>query len=151
MATRSAVEKGRDGCRVPLPWEPTGPSFGFGSGPAQPPQPAWFAGVRRERAGRRSGLDPVLYRRALALRRTLQTDEEFTWVESADADVLHFRRGDWHCVANFGSRARRPARRRRADLQLAPDWRPLPSDTSAGLPTAVGPTRHLTRWTGWRV
>ena len=44
MATRSSVEKGRDGCRVPLPWTPTGPSFGFGPGPAQPPQPAWFAG-----------------------------------------------------------------------------------------------------------
>ncbi len=49
MATRSAVEKGRDGCRVPLPWEPTGPSFGFGPGPAQPPQPAWFGSYAGQR------------------------------------------------------------------------------------------------------
>lgn len=34
--------KGRDGCRVPLPWTTAGPSFGFGCVPAQPPQPAWF-------------------------------------------------------------------------------------------------------------
>ena len=35
-------EKGRDGCRVPLPWTAHGPSFGFGDGPAHLPQPAWF-------------------------------------------------------------------------------------------------------------
>ena len=36
--------KGRDGCRVPLPWTRSGPSFGFGAGPG------WLAaagGVRR--------------------------------------------------------------------------------------------------------
>ena len=31
MATRSTTDKGRDGCRVPLPWTPEGPSYGFGS------------------------------------------------------------------------------------------------------------------------
>ncbi len=41
---RSAgAEKGRDGCRVPLPWTPSGPSLGFGDGPAHLPQPAGFA------------------------------------------------------------------------------------------------------------
>ena len=35
-------EKGRDGCRVPLPWTVDGPSFGFGDGPAHLPQPEWF-------------------------------------------------------------------------------------------------------------
>ena len=29
------AEKGRDGCRVPLPWTAGGTSFGFGPGPAQ--------------------------------------------------------------------------------------------------------------------
>ncbi|MGC8020842.1 hypothetical protein ACP3WW_24305, partial [Salmonella enterica] len=37
------VDKGRDGCRVPLPWARTGSSFGFGPGPAHLPQPQWFA------------------------------------------------------------------------------------------------------------
>ena len=72
-----------------------------------------------------------LYRRAIALRRILQTDEEFSWIESADADVLHFRRGDWHCVANFGSRlVALPA----GDLLISSSpltGDQLPSDTSA--------------------
>ena len=34
MATRSTTEKGRDGCRVPLPWTSDGPSYGFGAGVA---------------------------------------------------------------------------------------------------------------------
>ena len=37
------VDKGRDGCRVPLPWTSSGSSFGFGSGGAHLPQPKWFA------------------------------------------------------------------------------------------------------------
>jgi alpha-glucosidase len=37
------VDKGRDGCRVPLPWTNGGPSFGFGTGSAHLPQPNWFA------------------------------------------------------------------------------------------------------------
>ena len=41
--TRTAgTEKGRDGCRVPLPWTADGPSFGFGPSAAHLPQPAWF-------------------------------------------------------------------------------------------------------------
>jgi glycosidase len=31
MASRSTKEKGRDGCRVPVPWSPDGPSYGFGA------------------------------------------------------------------------------------------------------------------------
>jgi alpha-glucosidase len=34
------AEKGRDGCRVPLPWTAVGPSFGFGAGAAHLPEPA---------------------------------------------------------------------------------------------------------------
>jgi alpha-glucosidase len=34
--------KGRDGCRVPLPWTTDGPSFGFGNHDAHLPQPDWF-------------------------------------------------------------------------------------------------------------
>jgi alpha-glucosidase len=30
MASRTTKEKGRDGCRVPLPWSADGPSYGFG-------------------------------------------------------------------------------------------------------------------------
>ncbi|RBM20179.1 alpha-amylase family glycosyl hydrolase, partial [Streptomyces sp. PT12] len=34
----------RDGCRVPIPWTPHGPSYGFGDGGSWLPQPpAWAA------------------------------------------------------------------------------------------------------------
>ncbi|MDR0416468.1 MAG: glycoside hydrolase family 13 protein [Propionibacteriaceae bacterium] len=101
---------GRDGCRVPLPWEPEGPSFGFGLGPAHLPQPAWFA----DYAASSQAADPQstlsFYRQALAVRRGLQHESgqladpaSLEWLP-APPDVLHFRRpGGWHCVVNFGA------------------------------------------------
>ena len=45
----------------------------------------------------------AFYRRALALRRALQTDERLTWVSSPH-EVVHFERPNgWHSVTNFGS------------------------------------------------
>ena len=69
------VDIGRDGCRVPLPWTRSGPSFGFGPGDAHLPQPSWFGeySVEAEEADATSTL--ALYRAALAARRDLQTDE----------------------------------------------------------------------------
>ncbi len=46
MASRSTTEKGRDGCRVPLPWSPEGPSYGFGARAGHLPQPDWFGATR---------------------------------------------------------------------------------------------------------
>lgn len=94
---------GRDGCRVPLPWEPDGSSFGFGSNGAHLPQPAWFAdyaaGVQESHAG--STL--ALYRKALALRRELQGAEMLSWEDTGNEQVLHFiRPGGWHNITNFG-------------------------------------------------
>ncbi len=37
------VDRGRDGCRVPLPWEGAGPPFGFSTARPWLPQPARFA------------------------------------------------------------------------------------------------------------
>jgi glycosidase len=42
MASRSTKDKGRDRCRVPLPWTPDGLSHGFGVEGAHLPQPDWF-------------------------------------------------------------------------------------------------------------
>jgi alpha-glucosidase len=96
-------EKGRDGCRVPLPWTADGESFGFGPGPAVPPQPPWFANhaVAVEAADPESTLR--LYRAALVIRARLVRGPGFEWQGKQSGDVLHFvRPGGWHCVANFG-------------------------------------------------
>ena len=100
------VEIGRDGCRVPLPWEAApaeGTSFGFGSDGSHLPQPAWFGRYAADLQAADTGSTLSFYRRALALRHELQGAERLTWHESADDDVLHFERpGGWHVVANFG-------------------------------------------------
>ena len=97
------AEIGRDGCRVPLPWTPGGPSFGFGVAAAHLPQPAWFArhAIGVELADPDSTLS--LYRRALALRRALRTEEQLTWIDTGRDTVLRFARpGGWEVVTNFG-------------------------------------------------
>jgi alpha-glucosidase len=54
FARSGGTEKGRDGCRVPLPWTADGPSFGFGGGTAHLPQPDWFGplGVQEQQRDR---------------------------------------------------------------------------------------------------
>ncbi len=85
---------GRDGCRVPLPWEPGGPSLGFG--PAHPwlPQPAQWATLAAsvQRDDPHSMLS--LYRAALALRRDEHALQRggFEW-QQAPTGVLSFLRG----------------------------------------------------------
>jgi alpha-glucosidase len=103
--TRGA-DKGRDGCRVPLPWTSDGPSLGFGTGPAYLPQPAWFASLAVSRQEEDPGSTLQLYRRALALRRNFRGSDQFKWQDSAAPDVLQFRRGGgWQSVTNFGATA----------------------------------------------
>ncbi|WP_156758919.1 alpha-amylase family glycosyl hydrolase, partial [Microbacterium karelineae] len=95
---------GRDGCRVPLPWTATGPSFGFGTGGAHLPQPAWFGPVSVEAQDEDPSSTLSLYREALALRHELQAAEELAWLDELCAgDVLAFRRpGGWANMTNFG-------------------------------------------------
>ncbi|WP_369045125.1 glycoside hydrolase family 13 protein [Sinomonas sp. P10A9] len=107
------VDVGRDGCRVPIPWEAApaeGASFGFGTDKAHLPQPAWFKDYAVSAEEADSGSTLAFYRRALALRHELEGAEHLEWAESSDDDVLHFVRpgsgqGAWHVVTNFGPAA----------------------------------------------
>ncbi|MEV5339591.1 glycoside hydrolase family 13 protein [Streptomyces sp. NPDC052676] len=96
------VRKGRDGCRVPLPWTTTGPSYGFGPGGAWLPQPESFARYAVEAQDGVEGSTLELYRSALKLRRKLLDGEELTWLEDVPEGVLAFARTDgWRCLANL--------------------------------------------------
>ena len=102
---RSEGSISRDGCRVPMPWTPDGPSFGFGPGGAHLPQPEWFKdwNVQSETGVEGSTLE--MYRAALKLRRELQTAEELKWVWHFNKNVLHFKRPNgWQSITNFGSK-----------------------------------------------
>ncbi|MFE9811102.1 glycoside hydrolase family 13 protein [Streptomyces sp. NPDC005548] len=107
FARSGGTDRGRDGCRIPLPWTADGPSLGFSPAgtPATPwlPQPADWDGLAV--AAQQADPDSVLnlYRRALALRRTRLTHlpETLTWVEE-DPGVLSFTRPDgFHCLTNL--------------------------------------------------
>ena len=98
--------RGRDGCRVPLPWTRTGPSLGFGSGPGWLPQPAAWADLSVEAEDADPGSMLWLYRNALRLRRELPQlgadGGELTWT-GEEADVLGFTRGSgFICIVNTG-------------------------------------------------
>lgn len=97
------AQKGRDGCRVPIPWTQDGPSFGFGSGPPWLPQPASFGVLSVEAQAGTDGSTLEMYRAALALRSSLFTrDERLDWVDLGE-DVLAFRRGSGvTCIVNYG-------------------------------------------------
>jgi alpha-glucosidase len=97
------VDVGRDGCRVPLPWTPSGPSYGFGTGGSHLPQPEWFKDWSIEGESKDSKSPLSIFRKALALRKDLVAPEEMTWHETGDQHVLHFSRPNgWHCITNFG-------------------------------------------------
>lgn len=97
------VRKGRDGCRVPLPWTRRGSSFGFGEGGAWLPQPDGFGDASVEAQDGVDGSCLEMYRAALRVRKQLQTDDtRVEWLSADDRDVVHFRRSNgWACIVNF--------------------------------------------------
>jgi len=131
------AEKGRDGCRVPLPWTADGPSFGFGTGPAHLPQPAWFGPLSVQAQEHDPASTLALYRQALSWRRKLQAAESLEGIPGTNGQVLHFGRpGGWRSVTNFGSR---PVPVPRGTVVVASNPLQdglLPADTTAWIITA---------------
>lgn len=96
--------RGRDGCRVPLPWSGTEPPFGF-SPPGTTtwlPQPATWASLTVEAQERDPASMLALYRAALRIRREVPALRSSTlrWLPSAP-DVLDLDRGGVRCVVNL--------------------------------------------------
>ena len=114
--------RGRDACRVPLPWSGSAPPFGFApDAAAEPwlPQPRSWAHLTVEAQLDDPGSTLNLHRRVLGLRRELadlRTDS-FAWRQSPE-DVLDFQRGaSMRCVVNFSSES----------TAIDPDWEVLVS------------------------
>ncbi|OAH09507.1 glycoside hydrolase family 13 protein [Streptomyces jeddahensis] len=97
--------RGRDGCRVPLPWTGDTPPFGFSTTGATPwlPQPEDWKSYTAEA----NQADPTsmlqLYRSALRLRRTTPglAGEEFRWLDSPDGTLVFERGNGLLCAVNL--------------------------------------------------
>lgn len=95
---------GRDGCRVPIPWEGTDPSYGFGPGPRSwLPQPASWASYTRSSQQGVPGSTLTMYQEALAARREHDLAfGELEWSNAGDG-ALVFRSGAVTVAVNFGA------------------------------------------------
>ncbi len=111
-AMSNHTDRGRDGCRVPIPWksQPAG-AFGFSANAALTPDQAWLPqshnwgtfSVEKQEEDPSSTL--TMYRRALAIRHEESGlgDGPMEWID-AGRDVLAFSRpGKFACYVNFGN------------------------------------------------
>jgi alpha-glucosidase len=122
---------GRDGCRVPIPWEADRPAYGFGP-TSHPwlPQPPVFAEYALDQQRGQPGSTYELYRDALRLRRRHRLGQgTIDWLPG---EVLAFVNGALTVVTNFGPA---PAPRPPGEVvltsgDLAADGT-LPPDTTA--------------------
>ncbi|MCW2841549.1 MAG: alpha-amylase [Aeromicrobium sp.] len=108
FARTGGASKGRDGCRVPVPWEDGVPSFGFGPADAAwLPQPAEYGELAVDRQIGRPDSTLMLYTELLALRKELRLGRgTLTWLDGYPADVLAFlvtsSEGSVTVLANLG-------------------------------------------------
>ena len=96
------TRKGRDGCRVPIPWTRTGPSFGFGESAPWLPQPTYFGDQSVEAQDGVDGSVLELYRSALTLRSAHWVEcGDLTWL-NLDSNAVAFERNGYASITNFG-------------------------------------------------
>ncbi|QLL05913.1 glycoside hydrolase family 13 protein [Mycobacterium vicinigordonae] len=103
------TERGRDRCRVPVPWSDDAPPFGFSTNPDTwlPMPPDWAElTVEKQLADPDSTLS--FFRRMIELRRvrTELDGTQLDWLPASDDEVV-FRRGGLVCALNAGKQPRK--------------------------------------------
>jgi len=98
------TEAGRDGCRVPLPWEAGAPGLGFApSEQTGLPQPDSSADLARDQQAGVDGSTLDMYQSALALRRAFKLGAgSLEWTAGRGADIIGYVNGEVTVVSNMG-------------------------------------------------
>lgn len=133
-------DRGRDGCRVPMPWtsNPAG-AFGFSTNAALKPEQAWlpqsswWGTYAVDTQDGVEGSTLSMYRSALSIRKGEEGlgDGPMEWIE-AGADVVAFERpGDFACYINFGAPIQLPPNSQVLVASGPITAHTLPTDTAA--------------------
>jgi alpha-glucosidase len=98
---------GRDGCRVPIPWEADAPAFGFSpSGKSWLPQPSDWVSFARDRQIGVEGSTLELYRSALQIRHDNALGMgSIEWLDGFGEGILAFRNGGVTVISNLSGAA----------------------------------------------
>jgi alpha-glucosidase len=111
-------DRGRDGCRVPLPWRSNSAgAFGFSDNQKLTPNDSWLpqAGNWGDFSVEVQDSDPNsslnLYRKALEIRKSLSGlgDGPMSWVDAPESVVAFSRPGNFYCYLNLGADVKLPA------------------------------------------
>jgi alpha-glucosidase len=99
------MQKGRDGCRVPLPWRKGLPNAGFSTVPPWLPMPEGWGGYAVDAQSGAAGSMLNFYRSALAVHRTMarMLPREIAWCATPEG-VLAYQRGRLTVAVNFLAR-----------------------------------------------
>ncbi len=101
------TDRGRDGCRVPVPWSGSEPPYGFGDRAQQPwlPQPDDWAPLTVEAQTGDPDSMLELYRTALRLRRETDAlgDGALEWLELPPGALGFTREPGFACVVNVSA------------------------------------------------
>jgi alpha-glucosidase len=95
--------RGRDGCRVPIPWQSGAPALGFSpNGASWLPQPDSFGALARDLQDGDPNSTLSMYRDTLALRRKFALgDGTLEWLTHPGGRVVSFRNGSVTVMINM--------------------------------------------------
>jgi alpha-glucosidase len=106
FARTKGTRVGRDGCRVPLPWDQSSDSSGFSAtGESWLPQPESYGELARSLQEKDASSTLSFYKQALAIRKQLALGEgSFAWVEGhTGPDSLAYENSGIRVIYNFGN------------------------------------------------
>jgi alpha-glucosidase len=127
------TDRGRDGCRVPVPWSGDAPPFGYGGEPWLPQPADWGTlTVEAQEPDATSMLN--LYRTALRIRHERLGDGTVTWLPLGEEVLAFTRDSGLTCVVNLGPEPVRLPEHQQICLASGPvDGDLLPTDTAVWL------------------